>query len=243
MNGQSLSWNEAKRLSGDTFQRRALVVDGAAADRESLKGLLDSAGFDVEVAASAREARDHLGRSTLLPDVVVLDPDLPDSDGIELVRDMAANGLTAIFVVSAGEDEELADRAYAAGATDFSYKPVVSRELLARLRKAVQDRRRSGMEAAPTRLALNREERTCILEGKTYSLTRHERDFLACLVDAPRHFATYERLIAAVWGSEHAVETQYLRVLAAQVRRKLENGRGGSPLIQTVVGEGMKLNN
>jgi len=243
MNGQSLSLDEAKRLSGDTFQRRALVIDGAGADRDSLKGLLDSAGFEVAVAASVGETRIYLSHSTALPDVVVLDPDLPDGDGIELVRDLATNGLAAIFVVSAGEDEELADRAYAAGATDFSYKPVVSRELLARLRKAMQDRRRSVVDVLPTRLALNREERTCVLEGKTYSLTRHERDFLACLVDAPRHFATYERLIAAVWGSERAVETQYLRVLAAQVRRKLENGRGHAPLIQTVVGEGMKLNN
>ena len=79
-----------------------------------------------------------------------------------------------------------------------------------------------------------------MVDGREYGLTRNERSFIACLLDAPRHFATYRQLIDAVWGDDANVETQSLRVLAAQVRRKLEQPEP-RPLILTVVGEGFKL--
>jgi DNA-binding response OmpR family regulator len=144
----------------------------------------------------------------------------------------------AIFV-GASEDEGLPERAYASGAADFTYKPIVRNDLIARLRKALRDQAAQG--GASARLKLRREERVCTIDGCEIPLTRHERDFLACLIDAPRGFASYGELIAAVWGAGAKVETQYLRVLAAQVRRKIEQG-GGGRIVVTVVGEGYRLN-
>lgn len=227
--------------AGVSTVARVLIVDGNDRDRETLTALLTQGALDVTATSSAREAEAYLDAPTDL-DVVILDAALPDIDGMALVRRMSDEGAT-IFVLSDSPDESLAERAYANGATDFSRKPVVSGEWLARLRKIIGDRRPNGAEAPPAgRIALDRIERRCTVDGQTFVLTRHERSFLACLIDSPRGFATYEQLIAAVWGSRDAVETQYLRVLAAQVRRKLNDGRGATALIQTVAGEGFKLN-
>lgn len=227
-----------KRDAGGIFAR-VLVVDGNDRDRESLTALLARGEVEVTPAASGREAQACLDARTDL-DAVILDPALPDADGMELIRRISGGG-APIFVLSNGHDDGVADLAYANGATDFSYKPVVRNELLARLRKVIGDRRPAGSNGATARrIRLDRTERRCVIDDRTFSLTRHERDFLACLMDSPRGFASYEEIIAAVWGPGKAVETQYLRVLAAQVRRKL--GDTGGLLIQTVAGEGFKLN-
>ena len=234
MAGQDASGN------GPTIAR-LLIVDGHDESRASLAAMLCAAAFDVAEAGSEREARKLLAAAPA--DAVIVDPDLEDGDGLELVRSIASDGGVPIFVIAVADDDSLAERAYASGATDFAFKPLLANEWLARLRRAVRARGNGGGNGGCVHeLALNREERSCTLDGRTHQLTRHERDFLACLIDSPNHFATYERLIAAVWGEDRTVETQYLRVLAAQVRRKLEGGNGKSPLIHTVVGEGLKLN-
>ena len=213
-----------------------LIVDSHADDRERLRAQLASVPFDVLLASSGREARQRLTASRI--DAIVVDPDLPDGDGFDFVRGLAGSPNRVVFVVASGEDDGLAAYAYASGATDFAYKPIARNELLARLRKKIEDR--ATNEAEP-RLTLRREDRTCLVDGREHALTRNERSFLACLLDAPRNFATYGELIRAVWGAAQGVETQSLRVLAAQVRRKIERP-DARPLIHTVVGEGFKLN-
>lgn len=220
---------------------RVLIVDSNDRDRETLSALLTQGSLEVTAASSVSEAEAYLIEPADL-DAVILDAGLPDTDGMALVRRVSGEG-TAIFVLSDSADDGLAELAYANGATDFSRKPVVRGEWLARLRKIIEDRRPNGVTIpAAGRISLDAMERRCTLDGETFLLTRHERNFLACLIEAPRGFATYERLIAAVWGDGRAVETQYLRVLAAQVRRKLNDARGTTALIQTVAGEGFKLN-
>ena len=212
-----------------------LIVDSHDADRERLRAQFATLPCRIAVAATSGEAQQRL--SACRVDAVVVDPDLPDEDGFTLVRRLAASPERIVFVVATGEDDHLPEHAYANGATDFAYKPITSNELLARLRKKIEEQAAS---AVMPRMTLRREERTCVIDGREYGLTRNERSFIACLLDAPRHFATYRQLIDAVWGDDANVETQSLRVLAAQVRRKLEQPEA-RPLVLTVVGEGFKL--
>ena len=217
-----------------------LIVDRHEPDRASLRMLLHAAGFQVLASATAEEGHSRLADAQI--DAVIVDPDLTDGDGLGFVETVVSAG-HVVFVVAANEDEHLPERAYARGAVDFSYKPVAAAELVARLRRAVDVARRVQQNGStPARMSLNRQERTCLLDGRTYHLTRHERDLLACLLDSPTHFTSYEALISAIWGEDSIAERQYLRVLIAQVRRKLGDRDGRAPLIRTVIGEGLKLN-
>ena len=215
-----------------------LIVDSHADDREDLRAQFAAVPFEVAVAATGTEARLCLSASRI--DAVVVDPDRPDGDGFELVRGLAQAAGSLIFVVASGGDDGLAEHAYASGATDFAYKPIARNELCARLKKKIGDRVAANGDGA-MRMKLRREERTCVVDGREHALTRNERNFLAYLLNAPRHFATYGELIGAVWGDGQGVETQSLRVLAAQVRRKIERP-DARPIVHTVVGEGFKLN-
>lgn len=213
-----------------------LILDGNEADRRNLTQLLSEAGYETVAAATLAQAKELIG--SLPFDAVVIDPDLPDGNGMELAWSLNMRG-ALIFVTMRDADERAADRAYARGAADFSSKPVLKAEWFARLRRALSERRR--MESGTVgRLQLFRDELVCRLDGESYALTPHERDLLACLLDAPNRFATYEQIMESVWRGKNVIDRQHVRVLVAQTRRKLEPP-GAPPLIMTVTGEGLKL--
>jgi DNA-binding response OmpR family regulator len=224
------------QAASHSSELKVLIVDRNDSDRQTLLSMLAGVHFDVKLAANRSEATIWMSACPI--DAVIVDPDLVDGDGFDFVRSLASDG-ALVFVIAGGGDEALAERAYDCGAADFACKPIGPIELTARLRRAL--RLRKPTQSGSERLLLMRELRTCAIDGRDVVLTRHERDFLGRLIDAPGHFATYAELIEAVWGREGAVETQYLRVLAAQLRRKLDVG-GQRPLLHTVTGEGFRLN-
>jgi FixJ family two-component response regulator len=106
------------------------VVDDDHSVRESLARLIRSVGFVVQVFGSAEEflyaAR---GRE---PDCLILDIRMPGMNGLELQRELSANGrdLPIIFITAHGSDEEVRARALGAGAVDYLLKPLREEEVL-----------------------------------------------------------------------------------------------------------------
>lgn len=122
-----------------------LIVDDQRDMRESLKVLLEAQGYkDVRLAASGRQALDLLAPGGDVPavpvDVVITDVVMPGLSGIEVCRQIKANELLRdipVLVITGRSDEALLDAAFAAGAHDFLPKPVGPKELLARVRSAI----------------------------------------------------------------------------------------------------------
>lgn len=233
--GVNVSADGVKSVAGTT--PLVLVLDGDGEDRKLLTLALSEAGYEAVPAATLAQANELAG--SLPFDAVVVDPDLPDGNGMELIWSLTLRG-ALIFVTARDADDRAADRAYARGATDFSSKPILKPEWLARVRRAIADRQRMRSGEVASRLELFHDELICRLDGEIYALTPHERDLLACLLDAPNHFATYEQIMDLVWRGKNVIDRQHVRVLVAQTRRKLESP-GAPPLIMTVTGEGLKL--
>jgi diguanylate cyclase (GGDEF)-like protein len=126
-----------------------LIVDDQRDMRESLKVLLEAQGYkDVRLAASGRQALDLLAPggpvATVPVDVVITDVVMPGLSGIEVCRQIKANAQLRdipVLVITGRSDEALLDAAFAAGAHDFLPKPVGPKELLARVRSAVNLKR------------------------------------------------------------------------------------------------------
>lgn len=113
--------------------RCALVVDGVPAARRRAVTLLRLAGFRVYEAASVAQAFDKAGR--FRPTLVVVDPDLPDGDGIELLRDLRRQGSWAQFLaVTDSPTKRLRDLALRAGAAACLTKPLEPEDLVTFLR-------------------------------------------------------------------------------------------------------------
>ena len=132
------------------------VVDDDEAVRDSLRFLLDAAGFAVRTHASAEAL---LSAGPPLPGCVLTDVRMPGMDGLELLRRLRAAAITVPVVVITGHaDVPMAVRALKAGALDFLEKPFSDDTLVAAVRAALDESRRTAearaqRETASTRIA------------------------------------------------------------------------------------------
>ncbi|MFM2065723.1 MAG: hypothetical protein RLZZ584_632 [Pseudomonadota bacterium] len=109
-----------------------LVVDDEPAVRHVLVAAVAKAGYAVESASSAADALERLARGSY--DVVLSDVHMPDCDGIEMLRQARARGVSATFImVTAFASVDTAIDAIKAGASDYITKPVRSEEIVHRL--------------------------------------------------------------------------------------------------------------
>jgi two-component system response regulator AtoC len=117
-----------------------LVVDDERSFRLLAEEALSSEGFDVRTASTLARARMELDKTA--PDVMILDRRLPDGDGIDLLRELAATGqLTSqVIVVTAYADVNNAVEALRAGAVDYLTKPLQVTDLIIKLRKVLETR-------------------------------------------------------------------------------------------------------
>jgi two-component system, OmpR family, KDP operon response regulator KdpE len=201
---------------------RVLVVDDEAPILRALRINLTAREYEVSTAADGTSGLAAMARDR--PDVLILDLGLPDMDGIEVIRGVRGWTSTPIIVLSAWGQESQKVAALDAGADDYVTKPFGMDELLARLRAAV--RRASPAPDEPVvvtpdftvDLAAKRVTR----DGRDIRLTPTEWQLLEVLVRHAGRLVTQRQLLAEVWGPQYQTEANYLRVYAAQLRRKLE---------------------
>jgi two-component system, OmpR family, KDP operon response regulator KdpE len=201
---------------------RVLVVDDEAPILRALRINLTAREYQVITASDGTSGLAAMARDR--PDVLILDLGLPDMDGIEVIRGVRGWTTTPIIVLSAWGQESQKVAALDAGADDYVTKPFGMDELLARLRAAV--RRASP---APDEPVVITPDFTVDLAAKRVRrgdsdvrLTPTEWQLLEVLVRNRDRLVTQRQLLTEVWGPQYQTEANYLRVYAAQLRRKLE---------------------
>ena len=225
--------------------RPILVVDDEPAILRALTAALRGRGHAVVQARNGQEAIDRC--ATEDPAVVILDLGLPDLDGIEVCRRIREWSSVPIIVLTAEGADARKVTALDEGADDYVTKPYSTPELLARIRVALRHRSRvepeSAQEAARhvvgdlvVDLAAHRVE----VDGRVVTLTPKEFAFLALLARHPARVLTHRTILREVWGPEYGAETQYLRVYASQLRKKLGDDPDHPRLI-TEPGVGYRL--
>ena len=124
-------------MIGENQKYRILIVDDVAETRENIRKLLQFEG-DFEVVGAANSGRDGIELAkSLKPDVVLIDINMPDMDGItatELIRQQ--NPMTQVIILSVQNDQSYMRRAMLVGARDFLTKPPASDELSSAIRRA-----------------------------------------------------------------------------------------------------------
>jgi two-component system KDP operon response regulator KdpE len=224
---------------------RVLVVDDEHAILRVVGAGLKARGYDVDAAATGQAALDVAALRQ--PDLIVLDLGLPDIDGLDVIRRVRGWSDVPIIVLSAAGSDERKVQALDEGADDYVTKPFSMPELLARVRVALRHRSSSaGTTAADepvlvvgdVRVDLAR--RAVTVGERAVSLTKKEFDFLALLARWPGRVLTHRAILQEVWGAEYGTETQYLRVYASQLRKKLGED-ASDPRLVTEPGVGYRL--
>jgi two-component system KDP operon response regulator KdpE len=178
-------------------------------------------------------------------DVVLLDLMLPGADGFDLCRDVRAESLVGIIVVSARRGEQDKVRALNLGADDYLTKPFGVDELLARITALLRRSRAAPAAGAGGPLVfgpvtIDLDAQLVAKNGERVHLTPTEFALLRELALASGGLLTHAALLRKVWGPGYETETEYTRVYVRRLRAKLEDD-GGPPLIITEPRAGYRM--
>jgi two-component system KDP operon response regulator KdpE len=203
---------------------RILIVDDERQITRVLRTSLQSSGYDVTVANNGLEAFD-LFRS-VAPDLIITDLAMPEMGGIELTRAIRRISEIPIIILSVREQETMKVAALDEGADDYVTKPFSMPELLARVRANL--RKTQHDEPSPTQITvgeiyIDTSSRTVRVRGTELHLTPKEFDLLLLFANHPNRVLTHKFLLRQIWGPAGEDQPEYLRVLIAQLRKKLDS--------------------
>ena len=210
-----------------------LVVDDEPQIRRVLRSTLSFRGYTISEVASGEEA--VAVASKLKPDLILLDVNLPGMSGVETCREIRRSSDVPIIMLTVRSAERDKVIALDAGADDYITKPFGIEELLARIRASL--RRHPSPDALPPfvsrELSVDFEQRRVTAAGAEIHLAPKEFDVLRHLIANQGKPVTHRRLLQSVWGPEYGEETENLRVVINQLRKKIEKDPSQPKLILT----------
>ena len=216
---------------------RVLVVEDARRLADAIARGLRAEGMAVDVAYDGVEG--HQKSMLTRYDVVVLDRDLPEMHGDDVLSEIvAASDTTRVLMLTASAGVEDRVDGLSLGADDYLTKPFAFPELVARIRALG---RRSSPAVPPVLragdLELDPAKRTVLRSGRALELTRKEFGVLEVLLAAGGSVVSSEELLERVWDENADPFTTTVRVTMMTLRRKL----GEPGIIETVVGSGYRV--
>jgi DNA-binding response OmpR family regulator len=218
---------------------RVLVVEDDAEITDVLRRSLRHEGYEVRTAGDGVAALDAAAR--FIPDLVVLDLGLPQLDGIEVCRQLRADGDVPILILTARTETDDRVTGLDSGADDYLVKPFERQEFLARIRALLRRRPPRGSASLGVGdLALNPDTREVQRGDRQIELTNREFELLEYLMRNERLVVSRQRLLDEVWGYDPTAATNTIDVFVSNLRRKLEAG-GEARLLHTKRGAGYVL--
>lgn len=223
----------------------ALLIETESAEIERLGMALQMGwpGVKVIVAGTAADALPVVQKNKF--DVVLLDPDLPDLDGFDLLVRLRCFSSVPVIVITGRAAEMDRVRGLEQGADDYIVRPIGQMELMARVRALLRrnEARRSSsdrrIDLGP--LSIDPHSHLVKLQGKDVKLTPIEYKLLAELVSNTGHIVPHQALIRKVWGEEYLDTPDILKVHIHRLRRKLKLKPDDPEMIVTVSGRGYRF--
>jgi two-component system, OmpR family, response regulator MprA len=218
---------------------RVLVVEDDEPIAQALQRSLRLEGYEVRLAADGIAALDE--SHAFLPDLVILDLGLPRMDGVDVAKQLRAEGDVPILMLTARDALESRVEGLDSGADDYLVKPFERQELLARLRALLRRRPPRGSASLIVGdLTLNPDTHEVRRGDRDVDLTQREFELLEYLMRNERIVVSRQRLLDEVWGYDPFSMTNTIEVFVSNLRRKLE--AGGEPrLLHTIRGAGYVL--
>ncbi len=221
--------------------KRVLIIEDERAIRRLLKTSLEGAGYAVLEAQSGEAGiRDAASQR---PELVILDLGLPDQSGLEVLKRIREWSPVPVLILTVQDSESDKVAALDSGADDYLTKPFSVPELLARLR--VLERHSRGAASDPIQvfgdMKFDFGGHLVTLKGKELKLTSTEYGFLKVLALHAGRIVTQRQILKEVWGPNAVEHTHYLRIYAAQLRKKIEDDPSNPKWIITEPGVGYRL--
>jgi two-component system KDP operon response regulator KdpE len=220
---------------------KVLVIDDEAQIRRFLRAGFELHGYEILEAETGMAG---LRAATIdKPDLIILDLNLPDLDGSEVLERLRSWSNVPIIVLSIQADELQKVRLLRLGADDYVVKPFGISELLARVEAALRRQLKSAdrdpvVKSGP--LLIDLVTRVVTLAGRRVQLTRKEYALLHMLATHAGLVVTHQQLMKEIWGGRGG-NIQYLRILVRKLRHKVEIDGTNPSLIISESGVGYRL--
>lgn len=216
-----------------------LIVEDDEDTAEVVATLLTDAGFNAIAVDRGDMALDEINAS--LPDLVLLDLNLPDMSGIEILKHVRSHSFLPMIVLSGfGKDRDRV-AALESGADDYLAKPFSPEELVARVKallRRVEWTPKPETHLRVRELELDMPRRQAMIRGIKLHLTPIEYGILVKLMRNAGQVIDHDELLRTVWGDQYRGDFSVLRVNISRLRQKLEENPRRPTYIVTAPGQG-----
>jgi DNA-binding response OmpR family regulator len=228
-----------------TDRQHIVVVDDEAPAREMVGEYLRLHGFEVTACDGGASLRQAIARQR--PDLIVLDLNMPEEDGLSIIRTLKQQSAVPIIMLTATAGAIDRVVGLELGADDYLAKPCELRELLARVRSVLRRTAHAGAAAAPRPRALIRfgtkwlDLQAQLLRddgGNEYPLVSSEFALLKVFAENPKRVLSREQLLDLANARDREAFDRAIDVRITRLRRKIEPDPAHPSVIRTVRGAG-----
>lgn len=221
-----------------------LFIEDDDGIRLALRLALEDEGYTVHEAANGADGLAQFAAHDV--DLVLLDLRLPDTSGFDVCRSLRAKSIVPIIIITAQTDTHDMVAGLEAGADDYVTKPVVPKELAARIRALMRRVHLLENTAAPKSvmlgdIELRREQGVVLKGGEELSLTKTEYRLLCEFADHAGAVLSRDQLLERVWGYEYLGDSRLVDAHVRRLRLKVEDQPDDPQLIVTARGIGYRL--
>jgi two-component system KDP operon response regulator KdpE len=231
-------------MSNKGDRKLILVVDDEPRMTKFVRMNLELEGYRVSEASDGLEALNKARDE--LPDLIILDVNMPELDGFETLKLLRQTGNTPVIMLTVKADEDDRIKGLELGADDYVTKPFSPRELASRV-KAVLRRTETAAPVEKTTIVVDNDltidfkKREVMVRGQPVKLRPTEYRLLYHLVSNAGYVMTHDMLLQKVWGHEYRDESQYVRLYINYLRQKIEADPAHPKYILTEHGVGYQF--
>jgi DNA-binding response OmpR family regulator len=221
-----------------------LFIEDDDGIRLALSMALEDEGYEVRQAPTGESGLVEFRRTP--PDLVLLDLRLPDMSGFDVCRALRSESIVPIIMITAQTDTHDMVAGLEAGADDYVTKPVVPKELAARIRALLRRVQLQGKATTPTAtrfgdVEVRREQGIVLKGGEELSLTKTEFRLMCEFADHAGAVLSRDQLLERVWGYEYLGDSRLVDAHVRRLRLKVEDQPDDPKLIVTARGIGYRL--
>ena len=221
-----------------------LFIEDDDGIRLALSMALEDEGYSVREAANGAAGLASFRASP--PDLVLLDLRLPDMSGFDVCRALRAESIVPIIMITAQTDTHDMVAGLEAGADDYVTKPVVPKELAARIRASLRRMALQGKATTPMAsrfgdIEVRREQGIVLKGGVEVNLTKTEFRLMCEFADHAGAVLSRDQLLERVWGYEYLGDSRLVDAHVRRLRLKIEDRPDDPKLIVTARGVGYRL--
>jgi DNA-binding response OmpR family regulator len=221
-----------------------LFIEDDDGIRLALSMALEDEGYSVREAANGADGLASFRQSP--PDLVLLDLRLPDMSGFDVCRALRAESIVPIIMITAQTDTHDMVAGLEAGADDYVTKPVVPKELAARIRASLRRMALQGKATTPLAsrfgdVEVRREQGIVLKGGVEINLTKTEFRLMCEFADHAGAVLSRDQLLERVWGYEYLGDSRLVDAHVRRLRLKIEDHPDDPKLIVTSRGVGYRL--